>query len=78
MERPEGYKVHADDEFRLVALSDGSRWPSISGIREEPKAWNALLASWLETYDFIQFLIYPSISIIVSEGLLYILAAGLC
>jgi hypothetical protein len=71
MEEPQGFGTTVADETRLFYHSK----KALYGIREAPKAWNALLTSWLISYGFTQSLVDPGVfvNVVFIEKLIYIL-----
>jgi hypothetical protein len=69
MEQPEGYHVPSSASSRLVCKLD----KALYGIREAPRAWNALFNSWLVYFGFSQFSVDPAIFTIISSDFLYVL-----
>ena len=63
MEEPEGHHVSGPNGTRLVCHLKKARY----GIREAPKAWNALFTFWTVSYDFAQSLVDPGIFTILYE-----------
>jgi len=47
---------------------------ALYGIREAPRAWNALFTSWLVSFGFSQSSVDPAIFTLVFSDLLYVLA----
>ena len=70
MEQPEGYHKPSSSGTRLVCKLA----KALYGIREAPRAWNALFSSWLVSYGFSQSVVDPAVFTISWSGLLYILA----
>jgi hypothetical protein len=69
MEQPEGYQVPSSTGIRLVCKLD----KALYGIRETPRAWNALFGSWLISFGVSQFFVDPSMITIISSDFLYVL-----
>ena len=70
MEQPQGHITTPPDGTRLVCHLK----KALYGIREAPKAWNALLTAWLVSYGFSRSLVDPGVFTAFYEKLLYILA----
>ena len=49
MEQPQGYVAYGDKGQPLVCHLK----KALYGIREAPKAWNALFTAWLIDYGFV-------------------------
>ena len=69
VEQPQGFVVHSPGGDRLICHLH----KALYGIREVPRAWNALLTSWLIACGFKQPLVDPGVFTIYYESLLYIL-----
>jgi len=70
MEQPQGFVVLSPSGDRLICHLR----KVLYGIRKAPRAWNALLTSWLISRGFKQSLVDPGVFTIYYESLLYILA----
>jgi hypothetical protein len=69
MEQTQGFVVHSPGGDHLVCHLR----KALYGIREDPRAWNALLTSWLISCGFKQSLVDLGVFTIYYESLLYIL-----
>jgi len=69
MEEPQGFRSKVGDGPRMVCHLK----KALYGIREAPKAWNALLTAWLISYGFTQSLFDPGVFVLFIERLIYIL-----
>jgi len=66
MEEPQGSGSTVGDGPPLVCHLK----KALYGIREAPKAWNALLIAWLVSYGFNQSLVDPGVFVFFVERLL--------
>ena len=74
MEQPEGYYTPSAHGTRLVSKLH----KALYGIREAPRAWNALLSSWLVSFGFSQSSVDPAIFTITSTTLATLCSSYLC
>jgi hypothetical protein len=70
MEEPQGFGTTIADGPRLVCHLNKALYE----IREAPKAWNALLTSWLVSFGFTQSLVDPRVFVLFVKKIIYILA----